>query len=199
MSEPQKTAATNSEDLPSGAIDLADCGRQVRGFLAAAFVPGLLGGLAIVLYGAYGVIGQPDLASQVTIPRAAGAFVFYAVMGAFFGLVVTVPAILVAGLPAYLVYRRLGWTDWPRHLLGGAVIGWLVGIFAFGGLQALKDPASLDLLRWATGFDSPWRLGSVFLGAASVLMLWSVLYTRRSWLMFFGLLLACPLVTWWLS
>ena len=95
-----------------------------------------------------------------------------------------------------LVHRAQSTTEAALQLLEFA-FGQLT-VFAFGGLQALNDPVSVDLLRWATAFDSPWRFGSVFLGAASVLMLWSVLYTRRSWLMFIGLLMACPLVTWWL-
>lgn len=193
MSAQRNSEAAATKDLPPGAVDLADCGRQVRGFLAAAFVPGALGGVALLLSGD---------AATIT-PMNTEALVFWlfawAVLGAFFGLFVTIPTILVAGLPAYLLYRRLGWTDWPRHLLGGAVIGWIVGVLTSGGLQASKDPASLDLLAWIVAADNSWRLGSVLLGAASVLMLWSILYTRRAWLMFFGLLSTCPLVVWRMS
>ena len=119
MSEQPDVEAAVSKELPAGAVDLADCGREVRGFVAAAFLPGALAGLAFAIFGlAY-------VASSALDPKALLILAWtipYMACGAFFGLIVTVPTILAAGLPAYFLYRRMGWTGWPSHSLGGALI-----------------------------------------------------------------------------
>ena len=93
----------------------------VLGFFVAAVVPGAAAGLALVV--------TESLGGGVLDPLDALAGML---LGVVFGVEVTMLAILVAGIPAHLLYRRLGWSDWPRHLLGGAVIGWAAFGFQIG-------------------------------------------------------------------
>lgn len=168
-----------------GAIELTNCNRQVLGFIVAAVVPGLLFGWAMAV---------PEfLSSSRPDARVLVAFPMWT---AFFGMFVTVPTVLLIGIPTYWIFTRHGWTDWPRCLLGGAVIGWMVGLLVFGGGWSLDPAKLLHPDHWHKLLSVELNLGSALLGVASVLMLWSMIYTRRAWLVFAGLVVACPPVAW---
>jgi hypothetical protein len=44
-------------------------------------------------------------------------------------------AVLLFGLPAFLIYRALGWTNSSLFVLGGGLIGYLVSMFIFEGYR----------------------------------------------------------------
>jgi hypothetical protein len=95
--------------------------RIVLAFLVAPLVPVLL--LALV-----DLIGSSGAAS-------------HSGNGALFALVVFVfvyPATAILGIPVYLYFRRKGWHQWWRVLLGGACIGLAPGVFS-GFLALFAD------------------------------------------------------------
>ncbi len=185
MSDQPDISGASPDGRQAGELRLDLCGRQVLGFVVAAVLPGYLFGLALGVAGSISS-GALHLGLLVVLPLWA----------AVLGLIVTVPTAVFVGIPTYWLFIRLGWTDWPRCVLGGALIGWIVGLLVFGGGWT-SDPAQLlDPGSWREILSVRLNLGSALLGAASVLMLWSIVYTRRARLIFVGILSACPLVTW---
>jgi hypothetical protein len=100
---------------------------------------------------------------------------------------------LVAGLPLYLFYRRLGWSSWWLYALGAALIGTLIlALFAllpsatvtsysyFSNATGSCD-AIVDGVRTACGWMSVFvTMGFVAVfGAASGVAFWALLRWRR--------------------
>ena len=184
ISAPRSDSPT--EEAPqAGELQLDRCGRQVLGFMVAALVPAFLFGLAM------------EVANSVSTGRLQPVgLIAFPIFTAIYGLIVTVPTILFAGLPVYGVYVRLGWTDLPRCLVGGSIIGWGAGFLLYGGSRSVGLSNIWDLDAWRSVMPVHSHIGFALLGAASVLMLWSVIYQRHPWFVFAGLIVVCPPITW---
>ncbi len=152
------------------------------GFIVAAIVPGTILGLAL------GVAEAIRKGAFQPLEVLAGTF-----LGLVFGLGVTVPTILIAGLPMHLLYRSLGWSDWPRHLFGGAAIGWALAVVTGSNQRCFKPGAVANLSDWIACLSLGEQLLLSSMGAAAALMFWSVAYRRRPYLVFIGLHAALPL------
>ena len=142
--------------------------RLLLAFSIAAITPGLLVGVALSV--------APAVGNPIWL---LGAIYILPPVGAFFGLFTTVPTILIAGMPAYLLYGRLGWSDWPTHLLGGALIGWLVNLVLYGKRAIRELEQSANALGLIGAIPVAWQLSFALFGAAAASMFWFVLYTRR--------------------
>lgn len=143
--------------------------RELLGFFIAAITPGLLIGASLSISAAITENVLALVALYVLPPVAA-----------FFGLFTTVPAILVAGVPIYLLFAWLGWTDWPRFVLGGALIGWAFAHFGYTGVLPVEMWIVAILGDRANLLPAALQLGFALLGGASGSMLWFVLYTTRA-------------------
>ena len=154
----------------------------MTGFVVAAFVPGTILGLAL------GVAEAIRKGAFQPLEVLAGTF-----LGLVFGLGVTLPTILIAGLPMHQLYRCLGWSDWPRHVLGGAAIGWALAVVTGSSYGCFKCRVAGNLPDWLACLSLGEQLLLSGMGAAAALMFWSVAYRRRPWLVFVGLHAALPL------
>jgi len=139
--------------------------RLTVGFLLAACMPGLVWASATALY----ELNTTDLFT----------FLSELVTLVGFSLLVTGPATVLFGIPAYLFYQGRGWKSWWSYGLGGALIGWgFAVLFTILILPSLHFSFSILLLGAAD---------AVF-GAVSALTLWLSLYARARVLpMMFGL------------
>ena len=97
---------------------LIDRSRLFAGFLTAAFIPGLMYGL---MAAAATVPEQGLLPGLTAIGKFALLFLYF-----------TVPAIILFGLPFFVIYRRIAWENILGFILAGAAsaILWIV-IFAW--------------------------------------------------------------------
>ena len=144
-------------------------GRLVLALYAAAVTPGFLMGLWACFQSSL-----DSLAALILLPLAA----------AVVGLLVSVPAIAIGGLPLYWVYRRLGWTAWPGYALGGALIGAVAGQAArpIGPLRIPEASAGERVFGawfWAPDQSTTEVVACGALGAASATVFWACLYARR--------------------
>ena len=153
----------------------------MAGFGVAAFVPGTILGLTV------GVAEAIRKGAFEPLELLAAAF-----LGLVSSLGLTVPAILIAGLPLHLLYRRLGWSDWPRHVLAGALIGWALAMVTGGNHRCFQREVASNLSDWLACLPLGEQLLLSGVGAAAALMFWSVAYGRRPWLVFIGLHAALP-------
>ncbi len=142
--------------------------RHFLAFCIAAITPGLLVGTGFSVWSAV----TRDIGFLATL-------YLYPFLAALRGLFTTLPAILFVAIPTYFLYRRLGWSDWLRCVLGGAVIGWGVTLVWYGG-HWLVDPRHAAFFPdWASFFPVELQLGYALCGAAAASMFWFVLNTRR--------------------
>ena len=152
------------------------------GLIAAALVPGSIIGF---------VLGLMEAVREAAFQPL--EVINLAVFGSIFGLAFAIPAILIAGLPLCFLYLRLGWSDLPRHLVGGAVIGWALALVTGSNQRCFRLGVAGDLPDWLACLSLGEQLLLSGMGAAAALMFWSVAYRRRPWLVFIGLHAALPL------
>ena len=165
-----------------GRVPLDDGFLRMLGFIAAALVPGSILGLALAFMEAVREAAFQPL-----------EVVNLALVGSIFGLGYTIPAILIAGLPLCFLYLRLGWSDLPRHLAGGAAIGWALAVVTGSKHGCSRQGLAANLPDWLACLSLGEQLLLSGMGAVAALMFWSIAYRRRPWLVFIGLHAALPL------
>ena len=93
--------------------------RIVVAFLIVPLVPPILFGFTMAVWGLTDSFGiDPPSASVVLIP-----------IWAIFAVPVSYAAALGVGLPAFLVFRRMGWLSLARIASATSIIGLAVGVF----------------------------------------------------------------------
>lgn len=104
---------------------LIDRSRLFLGFLVAAFIPGTIYGMGAAL----AVVPTEGLLPGVT---AVGKF---AILFLYF----TIPAIVLFGVPFFIIYRRIAWENLVGFILAGAVSA-LLWMFAFAWIKLGQFP-----------------------------------------------------------
>jgi hypothetical protein len=119
---------------------IREVSRVVSGFLGAPLISG-------VLY------------SVMTLSPSAG----------FFALIFAYPFAWMLGIPAYLLFRKMGWLKFWQVLLAGAVLGGIAcALFSWGG-----SPANLERS------DLIWMGLFIIHGAVVAAMFWLIAIKKR--------------------
>ena len=129
----------------------------------APFIPGMALGIAAFI--AEGLPGQ-----------AAGLLVLIALY-LVFSLPVALPA-AVALLLLVIAYRRLGWDDWWRFGLGGAVIGWL-SVFILAAVFESPSLTASDGFEFVGVLYGEDALLMALSGAGAGLVYWFMAYGSK--------------------
>jgi len=85
------------------------------------------------------------------------AFMTFLPLSVLFGLVISLPATLIFGLPLFWFFRRYAWNQWWQYLLGGTLAGLVTGL-----ILSLSGAVLFGVL-----------------GALAALSLWFVLFASR--------------------
>lgn len=158
MKTAEKTTSSDIDSIPSG-------GRSTQGLLAGMIAPGLVVGLCLCVFA--------DSESQGLADR----LMLFLPVTLLLSLDVTLPATLILGLPTVLLFKWLSWQDWPRHALGGTVIGSAVVLVLSMGLEDFRSLGTIMMTAFGGGIGALaatayWfaAFGRTWVGCAAILL-----------------------------
>lgn len=129
------------------------------GFFLAPIVPSLLLFIVFVVYDPY---------SKFSVDTHLFVYVFYLYMLFSSAITSAYSILFILGIPAYLVYRKLGLTSFKSYVIGGAILGSIVPLF----------PMYISPLSTVTNANYLTYLITAIFGAVTCICYWLIVVKK---------------------
>lgn len=127
----------------------------VIGFILAPLAPSVIFAIGALVLGA---------SSDVPLELPLSGYVLGLFIWFLYAVVVAYPATLLIGIPGYLLYKKLGLTNFKSYLIGGILLGALAPLSL---MPIFGIPETLNLNYWVF-------LISSFFGAVTCVTFWLI-------------------------